>query len=69
MQRRFYKGDVWLCYWAGSDEELRIRGAKKGFIKHQHGWEAGSAFNKRAKFKIGRMRKLFGFYIPFFIKR
>lgn len=70
-QIKYEKDDVWVLEDTGGFNifhETTILSIRGGFIKtNREGWLTSASFHKRAKAKVGRVRRFCG--IPFGIKR
>ena len=63
----FRKDDVWLVEYGSLLSPLAILEIKDGWICTKYGWMTAAEFNKRAKVKLGTVRRFLG--IPIGIKK
>jgi hypothetical protein len=63
MELEFKKDEIWLCDFFGDLEPVTIIEVTGNFAHHKYKWEATVDFRKRAKAKIGTVRRLLGFRI------
>jgi len=58
MEVAYRKDEVWLAEWCGMLQELTIKEISGPYVRHDFAWETAEAWHKRAKQKVGTVRRI-----------
>ena len=62
-QIAYRKDEVWLVKLVGIYLPMRIIEIAGGRVRHFYGWDSAEKWHRRAKTRLGRVRRIYG--IPF----